>query len=129
MADQQSKRSRLPYGDLLLQAVPAIRRLRRAAPWPDHGILKKYGIKVVAPNSPWAVKDRLNATNWLIKNAEGERRMYVRKVQEHTIKGFSVTYKEGAEDFVVDKDPGLELTGSTDAATILLSAMNHSQLS
>ena len=40
---------------------------------------------------------------------EGERRMYVHPRCKNTIKGFrSVTFKEGAEDFVVDKDPGLE---------------------
>ena len=35
--------------------------------------------------------------------------MYVHPRCKNTIKGFrSVTFKEGAEDFVVDKDPGLE---------------------
>ena len=100
-------------------------RKTAAAGVTDHGILRKYGIKVVAPNSPWAVKDRLNATNWLIKNAEGERRMYVHPRCKNTIKGFrSVTYKEGAEDFVVDKDPGLEhwIDG---CGYLILSAMNQ----
>ena len=99
-------------------------RKTAAAGVTDHGILRKYGIKVVAPNSPWAVKDRLNATNWLIKNAEGERRMYVHPRCKNTIKGFrSVTYKEGADDFIVDKDPGLEhwIDG---AGYLILSAMN-----
>ena len=71
------------------------------------------------------MKDRLNATNWLIKNAEGERRMYVHPRCKNTIKGFrSVTYKEGAEDFVVDKDPGLEhwIDG---CGYLILSAMNQ----
>ena len=35
--------------------------------------------------------------------------MFVHPRCKNTIKGLrSVTYKEGAEDFVVDKDPGLE---------------------
>ena len=45
---------------------------------------RKYGLEVVAPKSPWSVKDRLNATNWLICNAEGQRRMFIHiPMQEH----------------------------------------------
>ena len=55
------------------------------------------------------VKDRLQATNWLICNAEGQRRLLIHPRCKNTIKGLrSVTFKEGAEDLVVDKDPGLE---------------------
>ena len=82
-------------------------------------------MKVVSPKAPWSVKDRLNATNWLIKNAEGERRMYVHPRCKNTLTGFrSVTFKEGAEDFVVDKDPGLEhwIDG---CGYLILSAMNQ----
>ena len=46
-------------------------RKTSAAGMTDHGILKQYGHKVVAPKAPWSVKDRLNATNFLIRNAEG----------------------------------------------------------
>ena len=51
--------------------------------------------------------------------------MYVHPRCKNTIKGFrSVTYKEGAEDFVVDKDPGLEhwIDG---CGYLILSAMNQ----
>jgi len=100
-------------------------RKTAAAGVTDHGILRKYGIKVVAPNSPWAVKDRLNATNWLIKNAEGERRMYVHPRCKNVIKGLrSVTFKEGADDFIVDKDPGLE-HWCDGLGYLILSAMNQ----
>jgi len=102
-------------------------RKTAAAGVTDHGILRKYGIKVVAPNSPWAVKDRLNATNWLIKNAEGERRMFVHPKCKNTIKGLrSVTFKEGSSDFLVDKDPGLE-HWCDGLGYLILSAMNQVQ--
>ena len=100
-------------------------RKTSAAGLTDHGILRKYGIEVVAPKSPWLVKDRLNATNWLICNAEKERRMFIHPRCKNTIKGYrSVTFKLGAEDFVVDKDPGLEhwIDG---AGYLILSAMNQ----
>ena len=71
------------------------------------------------------MKDRLNATNWLICNAEGQRRLFVHPRCKNTIKGYrSVTYVEGSDDFVVDKAPGLEhwIDG---AGYLILSAMNQ----
>ena len=119
-------RERFPDRELVAFPDPTGKaRKTSAAGATDHGIIKKYGIKVVAPNAPWAVKDRLNATNWLIKNAVGEIRMFVHPKAKNTIKGFkSVTYKEGSEDFVVDKDPGLEhwIDG---CGYLILSAMNQ----
>ena len=119
-------RERFPDRQIIAYPDPTGKaRKTSAAGATDHGIIKKYGIKVVAPNSPWAVKDRLNATNWLIKNAIGEVRMFVHPKAKNTIKGFkSVTYKEGSDDFVVDKDPGLEhwIDG---AGYLILSAMNQ----
>ena len=119
-------RERFPDRELVAFPDPTGKaRKTSAAGATDHGIIRKYGIKVVAPNAPWAVKDRLNATNWLIKNAVGEIRMFVHPKAKNTIKGFkSVTYKEGSEDFVVDKDPGLEhwIDG---CGYLILSAMNQ----
>ena len=84
-------------------------RKTSAAGMTDHGILKKHGLQVIAPKAPWAVKDRLNATNFLIRNAEGEIRYFIHPRCKNTIKGLrSVAFKEGAEDFIVNKDPGLE---------------------
>ena len=75
----------------------------------DHGILRQYGIEVIAPKAPWSVKDRLQSTNFLICNAEDQRRYFIHPRCKNTIKGLrSVTYKEGSEDFIIDKDPGLE---------------------
>ena len=119
-------RERFPDREIIAYPDPTGKaRKTSAAGATDHGIIKKYGIKVVAPNSPWAIKDRLNATNWLIKNAVGEVRMFVHPRAKNTIKGFkSVTFKEGSDDFIVDKDPGLEhwIDG---AGYLILSAMNQ----
>ena len=122
----QMLRQRFPDRRIICYPDPTGRaRKTSAAGATDHGILRKYGLEVVAPKSPWSVKDRLNATNWLICNAEGQRRMFIHPRCKNTIKGYrSVTFKEGAEDFVVDKDPGLEhwIDG---AGYLILSAMNQ----
>ena len=122
----QMLRQRFPDRRIICYPDPTGRaRKTSAAGATDHGILRKYGLEVVAPKSPWSVKDRLNATNWLICNAEGQRRLFVHPRCKNTIKGYrSVTYKEGAEDFVLDKDPGLEhwIDG---AGYLILSAMNQ----
>ena len=119
-------RQRFPNRRIICYPDPTGRaRKTSAAGATDHGILRKYGLEVVAPKSPWSVKDRLNATNWLICNAEGQRRLFVHPRCKNTIKGYrSVTFKEGAEDFVVDKAPGLEhwIDG---AGYLILSAMNQ----
>ena len=122
----QMLRQRFPDRRIICYPDPTGKaRKTSAAGATDHGILRKYGLEVVAPKAPWAVKDRLNSTNWLICNAEGQRRMFIHPRCKNTIKGYrSVTYKEGAEDFVVDKDPGLEhwIDG---AGYLILSAMNQ----
>ena len=122
----QMLRQRFPDRRIICYPDPTGRaRKTSAAGATDHGILRKYGLEVVAPKSPWSVKDRLQATNWLICNATGERRLFVHPRCKNTIKGYrSVTYKEGSEDFIVDKDPGLEhwIDG---AGYLILSAMNQ----
>ena len=100
-------------------------RKTSAAGETDHGIIRKYGMSVVSPKHPWAVKDRLNATNWLIRNAEGQIRLFVHPRCKHTIKGLqNVTFKEGAEDFVVDKSAGIE-HWCDGLGYLILSAMNQ----
>lgn len=100
-------------------------RKTSAAGMTDHGILRQYGHRVVAPKAPWSVKDRLNATNFLIRNAEGEIRFFIHPRCKNTIKGLrSVTYVEGAEDFIVDKAPGLE-HWTDSLGYLILSAQNR----
>ena len=119
-------RDRFPDRQIIAYPDPTGKaRKTSAAGATDHGIIKKYGIQVVSPNAPWVVKDRLNATNWLIKNAAGEIRLFIHPRAKNTIKGLkSVTYKEGSDDFVIDKDPGLE-HWCDGLGYLILSAMNQ----
>lgn len=119
-------RQRFPDRDIVAYPDPTgIARKTSAAGATDHGIIRKYGMKVISPKQPWAVKDKLTATNWLIKNAAGDIRLFVHPRCKDTIKGLkSVTFKEGAEDFVVDKDPGLEHWCDA-LGYLILSAMNQ----
>ena len=100
-------------------------RKTSAAGETDHGIIRKHGFQCISPKHPWAVKDRLNATNWLIRNAEGDIRLFIHPRCKHTIKGLkNVTFKEGAEDFVVDKTAGIE-HWCDGLGYLIISAMNQ----
>ena len=84
-------------------------RKTSAAGETDHGIIRKYGYKVISPKHPWAVKDKINSTNWLIRTAHGDCKMLVHPRCKHTIKSLkNVTYKEGSEDYVIDKTANIE---------------------
>ena len=93
----------------------------------DHGILREHGFAVVAPNAPWSVKDRLQATNYLIRNAQGQIRLRVHPRCRNLIKGLrGVTYKVGTDDWIVDKAPGLEHWCDA-LGYLILSACNPAQ--
>lgn len=84
-------------------------RKTSAAGETDHGIIRKYGFQCISPRHPWAVKDKINSTNWLCKNAAGQIRLFIHPRCKHTIKALkNVTYKEGSEDYVIDKTAGIE---------------------
>lgn len=75
----------------------------------DHDIIRRFGFGCVSPKAPWAVKDKINATNWMIRTAEGQMRLFVHPRCKHTIKALkNVTYKQGAEDYVIDKSANIE---------------------
>jgi len=75
----------------------------------DHEIIRQYGFGCVSPKSPWAVKDKINATNCMIRNANGQIRLFVHPRCKNTIKALrNVTYKQGADDYVIDKTGGIE---------------------
>jgi phage terminase large subunit len=100
-------------------------RKTSAAGETDHGIIRKYGFSCISPKHPWAVKDRLNATNYLIRTAAGDIRLFIHPRCKNTIKGLkNVTFKEGAEDFVVDKTAGIE-HWCDGLGYLILSAMNQ----
>ena len=69
-------------------------RKTSAAGLTDHGILKKHGLKVVAPKAPWSVKDKLNSINYLVKNAAGDLRLFLHPRCKCTIKSLrNLSYK------------------------------------
>ena len=84
-------------------------RKTSAAGETDHGIIRKYGYKVISPKHPWAVKDKINSTCWLIRTAHGDIKFFIHPRCKNTIKALrNVTYKEGSEDYVIDKTANIE---------------------
>ena len=84
-------------------------RKTSAAGETDHGIIRKYGFGCISPKHPWAVKDKINSTNWMVRTADAQVRLFIHPRCKHTIKALkNVTYKEGAEDYVIDKTAGIE---------------------
>ena len=75
----------------------------------DHDIIRRFGFGCISPKAPWAVKDKINATNMMIRSAKGSIRLFVHPRCKHTIKALkNVTFKEGAEDYVIDKTANIE---------------------
>jgi len=91
----------------------------------DHKLLRKHGLKVVSPTAPWGVKDKVNATNCLIRSAAGDISYTIHPSCKKTIKALrGVCFKEGSEEFVIDKVPNIEHW--TDAlGYLVLSACNR----
>jgi len=84
-------------------------RKTSAAGRTDHDIIRRYGFQCISPKAPWAVKDKINATNWMIRTADGQLRLFIHPRCKHTIKALkNVCYKEGADDYVIDKSAGIE---------------------
>jgi len=84
-------------------------RKTSAAGKTDHDIIRRYGFQCISPKAPWAVKDKINATNWMIRTADKQMKLFIHPRCVHTIKALkSVTYKEGADDYVIDKTAGIE---------------------
>lgn len=103
-------RQRFPNREIVAYPDPTgSARKTSAAGETDHGIIRRYGMKCISPKHPWAVKDKINSTNWMIRTADGTIRLFIHPRCKHTIKALkNVTYKEGAEDYVIDKTAGIE---------------------
>jgi phage terminase large subunit len=75
----------------------------------DHDIIRRYGFQCISPRAPWAVKDKINSTNWMIRTADGQMRLFIHPRCKHTIKALkNVCFKEGATDYVIDKSANIE---------------------
>ena len=90
----------------------------------DHGIIKQAGFQCISPRAPWNVKDKINSTNALIRSADGTISYRVHPRCKNTIRALrGVTYKEGSEEYVIDKTANIEHW--TDAlGYLVLSACN-----
>ena len=75
----------------------------------DHGILRQYGHKVEATEGHLVSEGPPQRDQLPDPQRRGEIRFFIHPRCKNTIKGLrSVTFVEGAEDFIVDKAPGLE---------------------
>lgn len=84
-------------------------RKTSAAGKTDHDIIRRYGFNCISPKAPWSVKDKINSTNWMIRTADGHLKLFIHPRCKHTIKALkNVTYKQGADDYVIDKSAGIE---------------------
>jgi hypothetical protein len=59
----------------------------------DHAILRKAGLKVSTPRSPWKVRDKVNCVNTAIFDGDGIRRLKIHPRCKETIKSLrTLTY-------------------------------------
>lgn len=73
----------------------------------DHIILEAAGFKVLAPRKHDPVKDRINAANARLCNANGVRHIYIDPKCKHLIESLEkFTYKEGTQ--IPDKNSGFD---------------------
>jgi hypothetical protein len=64
----------------------------------DHTLLEKSGIRIYERRTPYAVRDKYQATNWLICDAMGRRRMKVNPRCRDLIRDLKfMVYKEGTD--------------------------------
>lgn len=73
----------------------------------DFTIISNFGFKIFAPSAHNAVRDRINATNSLLKNVNGQIRYYVHPKCKYTIESLEkYTYKDGTQ--IPDKQSGFD---------------------
>lgn len=73
----------------------------------DFTILQQNGFYVVAPSAHPAVADRINEVQAMLRNAAGDRRLFISPKCKELIRGLDgMTYKQGAS--VPDKTLGLD---------------------
>lgn len=73
----------------------------------DLTILRRMGFRVLTPGRSYAILDRINTTNALLKDANGVTRKYIHPSCKRLIKSYDgLTYKEGTK--LPDKSSGLD---------------------
>ena len=99
---------RYPHSKVVIFPDPAGRQRKTSAGGKtDLSILVNAGFDVKVRQYHTPVRDRVNSVNALLKNASGERHLFVDPKCKHTIESLQrLTYKEGTNQ--IDKESGLD---------------------
>lgn len=109
---QMSQRLQERYPGVKIYPDPAGSARKSSSVKSDHSILRANGFQVIAPKSHPPVRDRVNAMNALLRNADGRVRMTIDPTCTELIKDFSrVVWHNGD----IDKRD-IERTHISDAA-------------
>lgn len=97
-----------PYSKVVVYPDPAARQKKTSAGGKtDFSILMNAGFIVKTRHFHTPVRDRVNSVNAKLKNAAGQRSLFVDPKCKHTIDSLQrVCYKEGTN--LIDKDLGIE---------------------
>ena len=103
-------KEKYPNKKIFLYADPAGNQRRTSArDNTDHLIVKQWGMELRAPRSHPLVKDRINAGNRLMCNAEGSRHLFVDPTCRETITAISKQqYKPGTSIPIKDAEHGYD---------------------
>lgn len=101
-------KARYPYSKFLVFPDPASRQKKTSAGGKtDFSILMNAGFTVKARAFHTPVRDRVNGLNAKLKNAAGQRTLFIDPKCKHTIDSLQrLSYKEGTS--IIDKDSGLD---------------------
>ena len=94
---------RAKYPDRFLKAFPdptggARKTAAADACTTDHSLLEKAGIPVYERRTPYAIRDKYQAMNWLIQSASGRRRLKVNPRCRDLIRDLKfMVYREGTD--------------------------------
>ena len=104
----QEIRHRYPNSRVVVYPDPASRQRKTSAGGKtDFNILSNAGFDVKARNKHNSQRDYINAVNALLKNANGERRLFIDPKCKNTIDSLQrLTYKEDSNQ--IDKQSGLD---------------------
>lgn len=99
---------RYPHSKVVMYPDPASRQRKTSAGGKtDFSILANAGFEMKARQHHTPIRDRVNSVNALLKNAAGERKLFVDPKCKHTLDSLQrLTYKEGTSQ--IDKDSGLD---------------------
>lgn len=101
-------KARYPHSKVVMYPDPASRQRKTSAGGKtDFSILANAGFEMKARRNHTPIRDRVNSVNALLKNAAGERKLFVDPKCKHTLDSLQrLTYKEGTSQ--IDKDSGLD---------------------